>query len=280
MRILNEYSNEVFWRAFRPNAKLKWIGLKSGKIASNKSISWHDDSFPKIKVEIKKKNAFSKAYVKSGQHFKMGTDLIFTADKELVVARVNLGEATEEVHREEDVVFRDLRNTPTDIKETITSRSSEVFSAATSVTGTSTSESTWSVEGKIGGKIKKKKMSGKGELSAGWSSTVSTSMEETYASSITKLWSIEQSQEFTLSHGLLHQIKTEWEITTQTLPADYFGETGEVTLITKATASGVTIESFEHEQMLSAPNQARFVAQQRLGLVAPMGVAIQNADAG
>ena len=87
MQITNQYSEKVFWRAFRGEDNIYAIGLKEGALDQGNRDQWIDTSFPEIKVEVKSGGApfHAKTLVPAGPKFKMTDNLLVTATGQLVV---------------------------------------------------------------------------------------------------------------------------------------------------------------------------------------------------
>lgn len=254
MRISNNSKSKVYWRAFKHTDNVYVVGLKDGLIDPGKTASWDNQSFPKIKVEIKTDGLFQKILVGAGRHFSIHDDLDFDGTS-LTRAEVEFSAMTTRVVSRVDLQVIDLRRFDDQITRTLESRFERVFSAATGVEDVSSNETTWSIEGSVGGKLPKRLPGEKVTISAGWTNKITKSLTINNEKSVKEMWAQSWVDQVPLAPHKIHVIRVTWEVTIRSGGASYFGETGEVSIAGSASAKLTEMSSYDRVEDL--PETAR-----------------------
>jgi hypothetical protein len=241
MRIRNDYGQQIFWRAFRENDTIYGVGLKQGTIAKDKTGSWREDSFSKIKIEIKKKNMVGKFLTRAGTKFNMTDDMIVDAGGKLAVARLTLSDQDTATVRRHGLQFVDLRGFDEKVERQVTSSIESVFSTSSGFERLNGSETAWSVEGKVGGKIGKTK---EAEISAGFQQRTIEQLTERHSETVSHVWKQSWQDTFPLTPGKIHAIDIAWIVGMRTGKATYFGEEAVYSAVVSAKAELTTASSY------------------------------------
>lgn len=250
MRIRNDYDGKIFWRAFRQNDTIYGVGLRQGKIAKDKQGEWHDDSFPKIKIEIKKNGLTGKFLTKPGKRYGMDDDLIVNAKGKLSVAALELSDVSGEEVTRHDFQFVDLRDFNKRMNREVSSSIQNVFSSTDGFQSVASDETTWSVGGKVGGKIKKGK---KGEISAGFESKVRNELTASHETTVTDIWTRSWTDKIEFDPRRIHALEIVWTIGMRLGRATYFGEQTTFSVVSSATPSVTAISSFRRPEEMPQP---------------------------
>ncbi|MEM7670000.1 MAG: hypothetical protein AAF317_12805 [Pseudomonadota bacterium] len=243
MRIKNLSRSKVYWRAFKHTDSINGVWLRDGLIDAGKTASWNNQSFPKIKVEIKTHGLFQKILAEAGTHFDIGDDLIFDG-KTLKRAAVDRGPMTEVTITRDDEQVIDLRRFDNQIDRIIESHISQVFSSSTGVEKLSANETTWAVGGEVGGKLAKVP-GATGKLSADWTNKITETVKTDERVDIQKFWSTKWTDKVPLAPGKIHVIRVTWVVTCLTGRFGYFGETGMASMMTSATPRMSEFSSYD-----------------------------------
>lgn len=259
MLIKNDYNEKVFWRAFKSSDTSYVFGLKQGSIDPGGTDSWIDDSFPKIKVEVKTGDiVFSKAVLAfAGPIFNMRDELNVDQAGKLVLATVNLTlDQGQKSEKRSHLQFVDLRNFNADVERTMTSRVSQAFSNKESFEHSSGHEQTWTVGGKVGGTIgKKDEASVSSELSMGFSDKVTDALKASSETVVNSVWEQSWSDKLKFSPGKLYAIEVVWTITLDCGTATYLGQKTSYSVVRSAVPNLLKPSGYDSPEKLPAAYQ-------------------------
>jgi hypothetical protein len=237
MRIRNEYSENVHWRAFKPDDTVYLTGITQGVVEPGRVTTWREDSYGSFKVEAKLGDIVfsSKVLAPAGRIFKMTDDLVVSRDGTLDLAQVKFVYREPEHIHGSHIQFFDARKNDAPWSRTVKSKAEAAFSE-TRVTETIASrEQTWTVGGKLGGALGKQDGShANAELSAQFEDKVVTSLRTSHEKALTQTWEKEVSDTLTFSPGKLYVVETIWTFTFDRGTATYFGEATDFTVVRSA----------------------------------------------
>lgn len=266
MHIKNNYSEKIYWRAFKGDDTVYTIGLAQGEIDKGKEGSWRDDSFPQIKVEIKTGDTvFSeKVLARAGQTFSITDDLTVDAKGTLSKAEVSMTGARMVSVKKSDYQFFDARHhdsaTPRKIKFSI----ENAFSASEGFEQAHEHSQTWSVEGKVGGSISAKKGdvkgSGSAEVSVGFEDKVVDSLQNTYQQRVNSVWGQSVEDTITFQPGKLYAIEMVWAVDVQEGTVSYFGESTSFSVVSSVKGSLTTPTAFNSAEEMPDRLKEKFAA--------------------
>ena len=248
MRLRNNYGGKIFWRAFKADDTAYVVGKHQGSIAPEGTDEWRDDSFSKIKVEVKTGDiVFSKQVLAwAGRLFDMADDLVVDGNGKLDTAKVSRAEGNPVVVQRTDVQFFDARKFNEATSREITFSIENAFSTSEGFQQSHEHSQTWSAGGKVGGEIgKKNKGSGGAEISVQFEDKVVDTLQTAYQDQVTTVWKQSVSDTFTFRPGKIYAIEVAWRVKLQEGVVSYFGEATAYSVVASAHGTLTTPSAFE-----------------------------------
>lgn len=253
MRIKNNYSETVHWRAFKGDDTVYTIGLSQGKIEPNTIITWRDDSFPQIKVEVKTGDiVFSdKVLARAGQMFNMVDDLVVNADGTLTVATLEMmGQRNADPIKVTTISWIDARNFNSTQSREVVAKLSNAVSLSQGFEQSHEHSQTWSVDATVGGTIGGKspegiKASGNAEISAGFEDKVVDKLQNTYSKQVSSVWENSVKDSYTFEPGFIYGIEVSWIVAMEEGTISYFDERTSYTVVKSAKGSMTATHKFK-----------------------------------
>lgn len=248
MRIRNDFTEKIFWRAFKEDDTHYVFGLHQGSIDPGHTDKWRDDSFSQIKVEIKTGDImFSKQVLAwAGRKFSMTDDLVVDNNGTLDVAKVIRTEGSPVSAQRTDLQFFDARNFNEATIREITFSIENAFSASEGFQQSHENSQTWSAGGKVGGEIGKKN-TGKGsaEISVQFEEKVVNTLQTTFEKQITTIWKQSVSDTFTFKPGKIYAIEVTWRVMLQEGLVSYLGEKTSYSVVASAQGTLTTPSAYK-----------------------------------
>ncbi|REH47420.1 hypothetical protein C7448_10641 [Tenacibaculum gallaicum] len=199
------------------------------KVGETKEL--RDDSYPKVKVRVWKKEGIGlPIIIEPGTIYNMTDDFYvnWNSKKNHFLEKAELKPTPEKIEEENVKVYHffDLRNFNENVKRTIKTTFQTAFSQSSSFSKSHSESSEFSINGKIGGWIggKEDSAGGSAEISAGFKSKVEDSFTQKYESSITRTWGQSVEDEYNLKPGKIYVLTSVWNIKYATGTIEYFGE--------------------------------------------------------
>lgn len=264
MRIRNQFSEKIYWRAFKGDDTAYVVGLNQGSIDPNQVGSWRDDSFSDIKIEVKTGDiVFSKeVLVRAGQKFSMKDDLILTSDRNLIVAAASFENAKDSPPvKIVDVQFVDTRGTNKPMNREVTSTLQNTYTATQALLDTHSHTQTWTAGGKVGGLIGKKDEGNvSGEVSVQFQDAVVDSLQKSYTEQISSVWSKTVKDSFSFDSGFIYAIEVIWLVTQVEGSVSYFGQRTLYTVVKSANGSLTRPTAYKTVEEMPPDIKAKFQA--------------------
>jgi hypothetical protein len=248
VKITNNYSEKVYWRAFKDSDTSYVIGLHQGIIDAGGEDEWIDDSFPNVKVEAKLGDiVFStKVLATPGQSFTMQDDLIVTSQGKLIKGVVSLQPTggTETV-TSSDILFVDTTGFDQPVTRELTSRASTAFTSSSAFENTTGHEQTWSVNGKFGGGVKGDGGELSGEVSGGYEDKMINELKHSYGQAVEQQWEQSWTDTLTFPARKFNVLEVQWTVTFDKGTASYLARTAEYRVVRSITPSVLKPTSYD-----------------------------------
>ncbi|RMG75986.1 MAG: hypothetical protein D6711_05325 [Chloroflexi bacterium] len=267
MRIQNNYSEKVYWRAFKGDDPNYVVGLNQGEIEPGATITWRDDSFPKIKVEIKTGDiVFSdKVLARAGQIFNMTDDLVVSEDGNLDVAKLHMkNQQSAKPIKIKTLDWVDGRNFNATQTREVVSRISTALASSQSFQQAHEHSQTWTVGSSIGGTIGKKQGDAKAkvdaEVSVEFQDKVVDKLQDTYSKQVTSVWENSVKNTYPFEPGYIYGIEVIWSVAMEEGTVSYFGEETTYRVVTSSNGSLTTVHKFTSPDEMPADLRKDFDA--------------------
>ncbi|WP_028892114.1 hypothetical protein [Tenacibaculum sp. 47A_GOM-205m] len=243
-------------------------------IPQNETKELRDDSYPKVKVRVWKKDGpWLPVIIEPGTIYNMTDDYYvnWSSEKNHFLEKAELKPTPEKIEEENVRVYQfiDLRNFNETVKRTIKTTFQTAFSQSSSFSKSHSESSEFSINGKVSGWIggKEDSKGGSIEVSAGFKSKIEDSFTQKYENSITRIWSQSVEDEYSLKPGKIYVLSSIWNIKYATGVIEYFGEKTTYKILDSSESRLTEPVAYDDVSMMDEKTRKAYEEQLKLNAV-------------
>jgi hypothetical protein len=268
MRILNNFKEKIFWRAFKAGDTMYAFGLREGSIDPGHRDEWRDDSFPQIKLEVKTGSILlpKSVLAQAGRRFNMTDDLIVDGKGRLEVAKVSRKDGQPLTIQRTVVDFFDARAFNATTTRAMTFSVERALASSEGLQESHEHSRTWTVGAKAGGALGTKSTAKNGaEISAEFQDRVVEGLQKTFENQVTTVWKESVTDTFSFLPEKIYAIEITWRVVLDSGLVSYFGETTSYSALASAQGSLTTLSAFDSVEAMPDALRLRFESWQPSG---------------